>query len=208
MSGRASRSTRQRRRAPRVAFALLAALACAASSSVASATAAVALDLDTMLSRSVDAFFGEVRAVRSEAFEGEPWTVVTITVERWLRSGGSPVDDASDELDRRPDVELAFLGGDAPGVARRSVAGMPTLTLGERVLLLSYGVETRYASNLVGFDQGLFRLVDDAWTDDDGRTLGLGADGILELGVGASTASANDVLDAVIARLSQVGVAP
>jgi hypothetical protein len=174
---------------------------------VAAATASVALDLDARLERAVDAFVGEVRSVRSAALAGEPWTIVTVEVEAWLRSAGAPVDDPEEELGSRPQVELAFLGGDAPGVARRTVAGMPSLAVGERVLLLSYGADARYASNLVGYDQGLFRLVDDVWTDVDGEALGFGPDGILTLG-GDGAAADEEMLSALRARLEQVGVRP
>ena len=171
------------------------------------ATASVALDLDERLERAVDAFVGEVRSVRQEAFADEPWTIVTVEVEAWLRSLGVDVDEPVDELLRRPQGELAFLGGTAPGVPRRTVAGMPTLVEGERVLLLSYGPDRRYASNLVGFDQGFFRLVDDVWTDPDGRSLGLGADGILTLGV-TGTPAGEEMLAALMARLEQLRGGP
>lgn len=171
------------------------------------ASASVALDLDERLERAVDVFVGEVRSVRQEAFADEPWTIVTVEVEVWLRSLGVDVDDPADERLRRPQVELAFLGGTAPGVPRRTVAGMPTLVEGERVLLLSYGPDRRYASNLVGFDQGFFRLIDDVWTDPDGLTLGLGADGILTLGV-TGTPAGEDMLAALVARLEQLGGTP
>jgi hypothetical protein len=173
----------------------------------AGATPTVALDLDERLERSIDAFVGTVRSVRAEAFEDEPWTVVSLDVEEWLRSRGVDVDDPADEVLRRSQVELAFLGGSAPGVARRVVAGMPTLVEGDRVLLLTYGPDVRYASSLVGFDLGLFRLEGDAWTDVEGLTLGLGGDGILALGAGA-TPDGPAVRDALRARLEQLGATP
>jgi hypothetical protein len=194
-------------KAPRRWLAAVLVIACASVLGWALATASVALDLDERLERAVDVFVGEVRSVRQEAFADEPWTIVTVEVEVWLRSLGVDVDDAADELLRRPQVELAFLGGTAPGVPRRTVAGMPTLVEGERVLLLSYGPDRRYASHLVGFDQGLFRLVDDVWTDPDGRSLGLGDDGILTLGV-TGTPAGEDMLAALAARLEQLGVGP
>jgi hypothetical protein len=173
----------------------------------AGATATLPLDLDERLERSVDVFVAEVTEVRGEAIDGAPWTIVTMAVLHWLRSGGVDVVESEVERVRRPVVELAFLGGDAPGVARQTVGRMPTLVVGETLLLLSYGADVRYASNLVGFDQGLFRLVDEGWTDVDGRSLGFDAAGILVLGAAAAPAD-DELLDALARRLEQLGGAP
>jgi hypothetical protein len=175
------------------------------------ATASVALDLDARLERALDVVVGTVRTTRSEAFGLESWTVVTVEVERWLRSEGGDVDDAAALRSARPTLELAFLGGDAPGAPRRTVALMPAFVVGERVLLLTYGADVRYASNLVGFDQGLFRWRDDAWVDVDGAVLGFAGDGTLALGARPDidvSAADEDVLDALAARLVQLGVRP
>jgi hypothetical protein len=187
--------------------AALAAVAIWSATCLALASASVVLDLDERLERAADVFVGEVRSLREEAFDDEPWTVVTLDVEHWLRSAGVDVDDPAAERARRPQVELAFLGGHAPGVPRRTVAGIPSLAPGERLLLLTYGPDARYASNLVGFDQGLFRLADGVWTDADGALLGLDRDGILTLG---PTGSPGDeaMLAALRARLEQLGMDP
>jgi hypothetical protein len=171
------------------------------------ATPTVRLDLDDRLERSVDVFVADVSAIRGAPIGVDAWTIVTLEVRHWLRSGGIDVAESEVERVRRPIVELAFLGGDAPGVPRQTVAGMPTLVVGERVLLLSYGAEARYASPLVGYDQGLFRIVDDAWTDADGRTLGFDAAGILTLGALAAPVG-DELLDALAQRLEGLGGRP
>jgi hypothetical protein len=193
---------RGRRRAP-LALALLLAAA-VPMVQWASATTVLALDLDSRLQRSQDVFVGRVVAVRGEALADEAWTVVTIEVDRWLRAGGADVDDPAAALATRPTVELSFLGGDATGVPRLEVAGMPRLSEGERVLAMTYGSGVRYASPVVGFDQGVFRLVDDVWTDPYGDRLEIDDAGVLQLGTEGTPAD-DDLLDAVVARLVQVG---
>lgn len=194
-------------RPPRRGVALAWSLAALALTTVALATVTIPLDLDARLQRSVDAFVATVASVRSETVGDEAWTVVTLDVESWLRSGGEDVDDPAAEGSARPTVELAFLGGEAPGVPRLEVAAMPRLVDGERVLLLTHGAGGGLASPLVGFDQGIFRLVDDVWTDADGATLGLDPRGVLVLG-DAATPHGEDVLAALLARLVQLGGAP
>src|SRR5690606_32035026 len=90
---------------------------------------------------------------------------------------GSAEDDDLAELP--PDsLELTFLGGEAPGDRRLVVAGSPSWRTGETVLVAAYD-DPDLASPIVGFRQGLWRLVGDAFVDEDGRGLGLDAAGRL-----------------------------
>jgi hypothetical protein len=179
---------------------------------VAIATAVVARDLDDRLARSLDAFVGEVTSLRVERLADAPWTIVRVTVSGWLRSGGSDVTDADAALAARPVVELAFYGGALAGLPSRQVAGMPTYGVGERVLFLTYGEDTGYASPLVGFDQGAFRLSDGSWRDAAGDVLGLDANRLPVLApedaVADPAPTEADLMAALAERLAQLGLTP
>lgn len=147
-------------------------------------------------------FTGRVVDVVAEFREDKAYpgvyTTVTFDVDELFRGFGlgepeSPDDDAADgSQDESPEddvdldlielqnerLELDFLGGTAPGDERLIVAGSPTWRTGETVLVAAH-LEPDLASPLVGFRQGLWRLVDDAYVDADGLGLGLDPSGRL-----------------------------
>ncbi len=141
-----------------------------------SAGAFLALDLDERLERAVDVFVGEVTAVQGERRADTPWTVVTIRVETWLLVDGSPGTLGAFER------TLAFLGGTAAGVASRQVAGFPDVSVGDRLLVASYGDEAVGASPIVGVTQGLWFETDDVWRDAFGAALAIDGAGRVLLG--------------------------
>ncbi len=56
-------------------------------------------------------------------------------------------------------IELTFAGGDVGGIRQR-IGGMPTFTVGERyVVLVEPDQQPPLASPVVGFNQGLYRVV-------------------------------------------------
>ncbi len=135
------------------------------------ATAYAALSFEERLELAVDVFVGRVRSVDGERRGDDPWTLVSLEVEAWLLRDEVPTEVGPFE------VTLAFLGGQAAGVAPRQVAGLPTFTVGERVLVATYGDESVAASPLVGVSQGFWRDDDDVWRDDAGEALALDAAG-------------------------------
>lgn len=157
----------------RVAITCLA--AAVASSSAVQAAAYPWLSLDQRLERAVDLFVGVVVRVTNERRGDDPWTLVTLNVEHWFVHDGALVERGPD------DVTLAFLGGEATGAGARSVAGLPTFTVGERYLVASYGAESRAASPLVGVTQGLWIESDGSWRDPAGAALGVDDGGTLVL---------------------------
>lgn len=132
----------------------------------ATATSYLSLSLDEMFSRAEIAFVGTVRGSSVEPRDDLPWTVVEFEVERWLTG----------DADRSELLSLAFLGGDLPSGELR-VGLMPVFEVGERVLVLAYQEE--YYSPLVGFNQGLWRIGDQALIDERGRRLSLDEQGQL-----------------------------
>ena len=157
---------------PRLVAALLVALVVAGA---AQATAFDALDLDERLLVAEDVFVGRVASVSGERRGDDPWTLVSVEVDVWLLREGTPTDVGPGE------VVLAFLGGQAAGVAPRQVAGFPSFTVGERVLMATYGGDIAAASALVGVTQGLWRDDGDAWRDEAGQALAVDAGGRPEL---------------------------
>jgi hypothetical protein len=135
------------------------------------ATAFPALTFEERLELAEDVFVGRVTALDAEAREGEPWTLVTLEVETWLLHEGRPTDVGPLQ------VTLAFLGGQAPGVPTRVVAGFPSFAVGDRMLVASYGALEGAASPLVGVTQGLWRDEADVWRDGAGQALALDAAG-------------------------------
>ena len=137
-----------------------------------------------------------VAELQDDAVRPGVYTTVTLEIEDLLRGFGvgeaeppSPGTDGSapngsaeddDDLAELPpdSLELTFLGGEAPGDRRLVVAGSPSWRTGETVLVAAYD-DPDLASPIVGFRQGLWRLVDDAFVDEDGRGLGLDAAGRL-----------------------------
>lgn len=164
--------TTLRRRLPRIRPWLLAALLAAlVALGAAQATAFDALDLDERLLLAEDVFVGRVTSVSGERRGDDPWTLVSVEVDVWLLREGSLTDAGPSE------VRLAFLGGQAAGVAPRQVAGFPSFAVGERMLMATYGDDSEAASALVGVTQGLWRDDGEAWRDEAGEALAVDADG-------------------------------
>lgn len=147
----------------------------------AAAAGFVALDLDQRLAAAQDAAAGRVAAIDVEIRDGEPWTVVTVEVERWWRRGGERPTDGAFAVDDLATSAAIFWGGRAPGVAPLQVAGMPSFTVGERVLWLLRAADEGLGAPTVGVTQGVWREVDGVWRGDDGSVLGVDENGDLSL---------------------------
>jgi hypothetical protein len=180
----------------RFALALIGLLALAASTAVASGW--LALDLSARLEATRDAFVARVAASDVEVRGGEPWTVVTLEVERWLRRDGRAAADGDPA-----EVRLALWGGRAPGAATLLVAGAPSFVPGERVLLLLRSADAGLAVPIVGVDQGVWRERDGTWSGDDGNALGLGVGGRAVLG--GDPVSDELLFDALADALDEAG---
>ncbi|MBS3967756.1 MAG: hypothetical protein KGZ60_10930 [Truepera sp.] len=138
------------------------------------ATTFTALTLEELTQKADLAVFGVVENVAVEARDGEPWTVVTLTVTRPLAG------ELGDTL------SLAFYGGVLETGLSISVVGMPSLAIGDEVLLLAY--DAPYYSPIVGFNQGLWRLTELGFVDAQERLLSLDEAGALLLdGEGGDT---------------------
>jgi hypothetical protein len=160
-----------------------------------------ALDLPDRLAAAREAFVGRVASVDVAVRDGEPWTIVTLEVERWWRREGRATGDGPRE------VRVALWGGRAPGAEPLLVAGAPTFVPGERVVLWLRSLDDGLAVPIVGVDQGAWRWGEGAWRGADGRTLGVGAGGRPELdGAPAPDALLFDALDAAFRELE--GAAP
>ena len=72
---------------------------------------------------------------------------MTFTDLTWLRGGP------------QAQIELRFGGGELDGL-REEVAGVPQFTVGERRVIFAHA--GHFVSPIVGFNQGLFRVVDGA----------------------------------------------
>jgi len=157
-------------------------VAMAAVSASAAAAGFVALDLDQRLRAADNAAVGVVSGVDVVVRDGDPWTLVTLEVERWWRAGGervAPDDLAASALPRA--LTVAFWGGRAPGTTPLQVAGVPTFAAGERVLWLVRAPDDGLGAPTVGVTQGVWRMVGGVWNGDDGSRLGVGEDGELAL---------------------------
>ncbi|MEX2542856.1 MAG: hypothetical protein WD314_13690 [Trueperaceae bacterium] len=146
----------------RATFALLALLLFTS----ATATSYRELSLQEIFTATEVGFVATVASSSVEMRGDMPWTVVEFEVQRWL---------AGDGAENR--VRLAFLGGSRPGGASLQVNLMPGFEVGERVMVLAYDEE--YYSPIVGFNQGVWRLRDQALLDAQGRQLSLADDGRL-----------------------------
>jgi len=142
----------------------------------------VALDLAQRLEAAHDAAVGTVVVVDVEVRDGEPWTVVTLEVERWWRRGGEAVQADALGVDDATTLTAAFWGGRAPGVERLQVAGMPAFVIGERVIWWLRRADEGLAAATVGVTQGVWRDLSGSWRGDDGSTLGVDESGDLRLG--------------------------
>lgn len=152
-----------------IAAALLAMLCTAAGASRAGATVVVAKSFGDLCAEAELVFVGTVtkveprwRDAQRQAIE----TVVTFGDLTWLRGGP------------QPEIALVFGGGEMDGL-REAVAGVPEFAVGERRIL--FARDGSYVSPVVGFNQGLFRVVDGA----DGPVV-LDGEGHAITGVGAA----------------------
>jgi hypothetical protein len=157
----------------------LAALACAALLSAGQAIGFVALELPERLAAAQEIVVGAVSEVEVVVREGEPWTLVTLRLERAWRRGGNDQPEPLEVGDAS--ITAAFWGGSIEGGASLQVAGMPTFVVGERVLWLVRSLDAGLGAATVGVTQGVFRSVGGAWRGDDGTTLGVSDDGALTL---------------------------
>jgi len=160
-----------------------------------------ALDLSARIAAADRIVVGVVDGVRVEERSGEPWSVVTLRVERWFLLDGNPV--SADAAVGRPEtVEAAFWGGSLPDGRFLQVAGMPTFVLGERVLWMLREVTPGLASPSVGVTQGVWRAGASGWRGDDGGLLSLDDDGKLTLvGPGAPDELVFEALESRIAEV-------
>jgi len=136
----------------------------------AAATTFIDLTLDQMIAKTDFSFFGTVSKIHIED-RGEPWTVVTFTIKVPLLNVDGPT------------VELSFLGGTLATGESLTVNLMPKFTEGEEILVLAY--DDPYASPIVGFLQGLWRLSPSGFRNEEGLLLSLTTPGTLTLdGIG------------------------
>lgn len=140
-------------------------------------------------------FVGTVVDVSVTERAGAPWTEVRFEVDSLLK--GAADGGADEQLSL---LTLAFLGGSMPGGEVLTVAGMPAFATGERVLAFTYAEP--YASPIVGFRQGLWRVTPGGLRDEDGTLLSIAADGTLESG--GDGASMEAVLSALEAQLPDI----
>ena len=160
---------------PRAALRALLATLLLAVAATATAGGWRTLDLPERLDAAREAFVGRVASIDVDVRDGEPWTLVTLEVERWWRHEGRAADDGPSE------VRVALWGGRAPGAAPLIVAGAPPFAVGERIVLWLRSLDEGLAVPIVGIDQGLWRATEGGWRGEDGRTLGVGAGGRPEL---------------------------
>ena len=126
------------------------ALAGALAPSRAGATTVLHMALAAQATTADRIFVGSVTAVASRPTAAAPKyfeTVVTLAVEETV-AGSLPAT-----------VELTFAGGSLGGM-RQQIDGMPTFAVGERyVVMLEADQSPPLASPIVGFNQGLYRVV-------------------------------------------------
>jgi hypothetical protein len=127
------------------------------------ATVVVAKDFAALCAEADLIFVGTVTATTSEwsnAAQQSIRTRVTFGDLTWLRGEGG---------DR---VTLLFAGGELDGL-REAIDGVPQFTVGQRRVIFAHA--GHYVSPLVGFNQGLFQVVDSpggpAVLDADGRAV-------------------------------------
>lgn len=116
----------------------------------AAATVVLPMDFDTQCASAARIFVGTVRAVESRRNPAAPRYFETL------------VRFAVDEVvagDAEAEITLRFAGGTI-GDERQSIDGMPEFRVGERyVVLADRDDDSPLVSPLVGFNQGLYRVV-------------------------------------------------
>jgi hypothetical protein len=170
------------------------AIALVALTGTAASAGFVALDLTQRLAAAESIAVGVIRGVDVVVRDGEPWTLVTMEVERWWLVAGeriatSPTDagqasaaaDAASETALPGSLTAAFWGGRAPGAPPLQIAGVPTFGPGERVLWLLRAADEGLGAPTVGVTQGVWRWAAGVWRGDDGSSLGVDDDGGLTL---------------------------
>jgi hypothetical protein len=164
----------------------------------AGATTYLRLTPQAMLGKASLVFVGTVAEVSVTNDGGTPWTHVRFTVDTPLE--GVPVDAGGKAT--KP-VALAFLGGTVPGGPSLAVSGMPQFETGEKVLVFAY--DQVYASPIVGFRQGLWRITPAGLRDEDGNLLSVTAG---KLTTGGSGAPLDTVVQAIRDALKAQGRTP
>lgn len=147
-------------------LALLLAL-CAFAAPRAGATVVVAKDFGALCAEADLIFVGTVTAVTpgwSDAQRQAIETAVTFGDLTWLRGGP------------QTSLTLRFAGGEMDGL-HEAVAGVPEFAVGQRRVVFAHA--GHFASPIVGFNQGLFQVV-----EGDAGPVVLDADGRAVTGVG------------------------
>jgi hypothetical protein len=133
-----------------VALLLVAALPAAATTVVAKRFSDLCAEADLVFAGTVTATASDWSDSSKRAIE----TRVTFADLTWLR--GTP----------RGDVTLRFAGGTVDGLTEE-IAGVPRFAVGDRVVIFARDGE--FISPIVGFHQGLYRVIDGAVIDADGQ---------------------------------------
>ncbi|MCA9836437.1 MAG: hypothetical protein KC422_05970 [Trueperaceae bacterium] len=137
------------------------------------ATTFEALSFEDMLAKAEIAFYGTVTATTVVEQDGEPWTQVSFEVLEPYRG----VEEDSSSL------ELLFYGGQSATV-NQQVSLMPSFTVGEKLILFAY--DAQYYSPIVGFNQGLWREMENGFRGEAGDLLSLEGEQLVLTGQGLS----------------------
>lgn len=145
----------------------------------------VALNLPERLAAAETIVTGVVEELVVEERAGEPWTVVSLRVERWFVAAGNALTEEA-SADQPATLQVSFWGGILPDGRYLQVAGIPTFVRGERVLWMLREPIAGLAAPTVGVSQGVWRAQPGGWRGDDGGVLSLDDEGALVLrGLGA-----------------------
>lgn len=160
----------------------------------AAATVVIEKDFAALCAEADLVFVGTVSRVEAgwrDATRQAIETAVTFSDLTWLR--GTP----------RSSVTLRFAGGEVDGL-REEIAGVPHFEVGQRGVIFAHDGD--FVSPLVGFHQGLFRIVDGAngatVRDADGRPIAPASDAALRLGTPAAATGLDEFLDRVRRQLA------
>jgi hypothetical protein len=158
----------------------------------AGATVVVAKKFDELCAEADLVFVGTVATVESRWSDPQRQaieTVVTFTDLTWLRGGP------------QAEVVLHFAGGERDGL-HEAVAGVPEFAAGERRVV--FARNGHFVSPIVGFNQGLFRVVDGPGgpvvLDAEGKAVTAVGRAALQRGAADDRAAALP-LDAFLARI-------